>query len=58
MCDRSSVTWVHSMAVGSQVGAYGTISRPPARSGNMFSTAKITSVSASMAATPASKPSA
>jgi len=38
------------------VGAYGTISRLPARKGNMFSTAKITSVSASMAAMPASKP--
>ncbi len=44
------------MPVGSQVGAYGTISRPPGRSGNIFSTAKMTSVSCAMAAMPASKP--
>jgi hypothetical protein len=58
VCDRSSVTCGTSSAVGSQCGEYGATSLVPTRSGYMFSTAKMTSVSAAMAARPFSKPRA
>ncbi len=48
VCDRSSVKSGKSSSVGSQSGEYGTTSRPRARSGNMFSTAKRTSVSSAI----------
>jgi len=48
VCDRSRVKSGKSSVVGSQPGAYGVTSRPRARSGNMFSTAKRTSVSSAI----------
>src|SRR5580693_3820981 len=56
VCERSSVTCGTSSAVGSQVGAYGTTSLPPALSGYMFSTANMTSVSSAISARPFVKP--